>query len=198
MPYPINRLEMPNFFTKDFIEQLKEKINERTTVKLAGDASFSASISLNYACASFGSIIFKQVEGSNWPFLGLTIELFSNGNAKIIIPFPIIPQDSDIDGNAWKQLITCLSEVHAYLFDIIDGFKTLNIFIVMLQKYFDFLKSQNWDGRILIAYRLENIWRKILFFDSSALMNQVKEYGLPFAMQKNAWVPSKLVKRKHE
>jgi hypothetical protein len=194
MPYPLNRMHIENFFEKVFIDSLKQKMNDPTRVELSKGSYFSSSIPFNSVGASFGSVVLRQINPESLPFLGLTFELFRNGNAKIIIPFEFIPYDSESDSLVWKKLISSLEEEDISLFRIIDGFKALSVFVVLLQKYIDFLKSQNWQDKVLIAYRLENTWRTILFFDSSTLINHINEYGVPICQRKNAWVPSRLQK----
>jgi len=150
MPYPINQMDIPQFFEESFIEDLIKKMNDPTKIELTKNVWFLSSIPFNNVSSGYQSIIFRQTSPSSLPYMGLTFELFRNGNVKIIIPFIFIQYESELDSNAWKTLISKLEEEDITLFRIIDGLKTLNIFIVLLQKYFDVLKSQGWHDDILI------------------------------------------------
>lgn len=194
MPYPLGRMEIRSFFEETFVDSMTRKMRGLTKVELAPSSFFSASIPFNSVSASFGSIVFRQVNPRNLPFMGLTFELFKNGNSKIIIPFEFISQDNESESLAWKKLVSSLEEEDTSLFRIINGFKALSVFVILLQKYVDFLKSQDWQDKFLIASRLENTWRTILFFESDTFINHIDKYGVPLCQRENMWIPSTLRK----
>jgi len=194
MPYPLNQLSITQFFEKTFVDNLKNKMNEPTRVELTENTWFSTSIPFNIASAGYRSIIFRQTSPGTLALMGLTFQLFINGNAKIIIPFQYIPFNSELNSVVWKKLIEALEKEDGYLFRFIDGLKMLIVFVVLLEKYFDILKSQGWQDDILIAYRLENTWRTILFFDISAFSKHIDKYGIPVCQRYNTQIPKKLLK----
>jgi hypothetical protein len=184
-----------DFLNKEFADNLKQKMNERTVVELTkGGSKLSGTIPFNSVTASPKSIIFRQVNPGNLEFMTLTFELFRNGNAKIIVPLEFIPYNSEIDSPAWKKLMVSLEKEQGYLSRIIDGFRVLSAFSLLMQKYFDFLKSRNWQDKFLAAYRIENTWRTILFLDSDAFIAHITKYGVPVCQRENAWIPSPLQK----
>jgi hypothetical protein len=189
MPYPLNRIEIDNFWEKDFVDKLKQTMNDPTKIVFTEKMQMEPQIPFNHVAASWKSIILRQVNPGNLRYVTLTFELSSNGNAKIIIPFMFLPHDTERDSPAWRKLISALEEEDASLFHIIDGYKTLSIFVTLLQKYIDILRSQSWQEKILIAYHLENTWRNILFFDSDAFINHIVNFGVPICQRENGWIP---------
>jgi hypothetical protein len=195
MPYPLNRMDIADFFDEIFVDKLKQKLNELTIVELIkGGSNISGTIAFNSVAASPRSIIFRQVNPGQLQFMTLTFELFRNGNAKIIIPFEFMRYDSDMDSPVWKKLIASLQKEDGHLLRIINGFKALTAFSLLLQKYFDFLKSRNWQDELLTAYKIENTWKTILFLDSGTFLDHISKYGVPLCQRKNACIPSALQK----
>jgi hypothetical protein len=189
MPYPLGLLNIDQFTKIAFLESLKKTMNDPTKAKFTDDVQMETQISFNNVGASWRSIIFRQCNPKSLKFTTLTFELFVNGNAKIIIPFEFIPVTSKRTSPAWEKLTTSMIDEDISLFRIIDGFKTLNVFVTMLQKYIDILISQNWQNNILIAYRLENTWRTILFLDSAQFIKHIEANGVPICQRENAWIP---------
>jgi hypothetical protein len=189
MPYPINRITIEPFYGEDFVDKLKSTMNESTKIIIEEKPLMEPQIPFNNVAASWKSVIFRQVNPGNLWRLNLTFELFSNGNAKIIIPFIYLPYEAEHNTLAWEKLISALGEEVEIEFPIIDGHKMLSVFITLLQKYIDILRSQGWKEEFLIAYRLENTWRNILFFDSEAFINHIGKYGVPICQRKNGWIP---------
>ena len=189
MPYPLNRIEIDNFFEKDFVDKLKQTMNDPTKIVFTEKVHMEPRIPFNHASASWKSIIFRQVNPGYLWCVNLTFELFSNGNAKIIIPFTFLPYNNERDSPAWKKLISALEGEDASLFHIIDGHKTLAVFVTLLQKYLEILKSQGWQEGFLLAYQLENTWRNILFFDSDPFINHITNYGVPICQRTDGWIP---------
>ncbi|MCW4017380.1 MAG: ATP-binding protein [Candidatus Bathyarchaeota archaeon] len=195
MPYPLNRMEIDSFFKTKFIDDLKVKMNGVTKIEFSANAHLSASIPFNCTSASYSSVIFRQANTGGLAHMGLTFELYRNGNAKIIIPYQSIPSgNTQSKSPAWEKMISCLKDEDIRLFTIIDGFKALSIFVCLLQHYIDIIKSQNWKGKILLAYRLENTWRTILFFNSNNMIEHIEKYGVSVCQKDNAWIPTRLRK----
>jgi len=190
MPYPLNRLKIPDFYEMGFLKDLNEKINGQTKLEIPDLLSFSSSIPFNNVRASIGSIVFRQINVGSLPFMTLTFELFSNGNAKIVIPLQLIKREANLDTPVWKLLNSKLENEDFDLFLIIDGFKVFSIFITLLQKYFDILKSVGWQDDVLIAYKIDQIWRTILYLESKTMEEHINKYGIPICQRESAWIPS--------
>jgi len=198
MPYPIDRMNIEAFIDEEFVDGIKERMNEQTKIEFKDNFYVSMGIPMNVISASTGSIILRQATIESLPFMGLTFELFNNGNAKIIIPFEYLRWDAELDSAAWTMLISNLEDKYLLrdLYRIINGWKFLNIFLTIMQKYIDFLKSQRWEDEILIAYKIENTWRTILFFDSESMAEHVRKYGVPLCQRENTRIPRNLTKDK--
>ena len=90
-----------------------------------------------------------------------------------------------------KSLRESLGEEVAY-FRIIDGFNLFLTFILILTKYYELLKREEWNEKLIIRYRLENCWRSILFFDSKAFTEHTEKYGSPVSQKDVIVIPDTL------
>lgn len=189
MPYPLNQVEIKDFYETGYVEKLKQTMNESTKIVFSDNVQMGLQIPFNQLAASWKSIVFRQANPGFLWCVNLTFELFSNGNAKIIIPFIFLTNKDEHDSPAWNKLISAFDGEDLSLFYVIDGHKALSVFVTLVQKYVDILRSQNWQGDILVAYRLDNTWRNILFFDSEAFVNHLINFGVPICQRKSGWIP---------
>lgn len=194
MPYPLNRLNIRKFYEKDFLKELKKKFNSKTKIEVPDLFDMTIGIEFNNICASVGSIVFRHIAEGGLSVMTLTFELMKNGNAKIIIPLPLINKDANLDKPVWNVLKSKLEKENPDLFQIIDGFKVLTVFIALMQKYFDILKSVGWQDDLLIAYKFDQIWRNILYLESKTMEEHISKYGIPVCQRESVWIPSILTK----
>jgi hypothetical protein len=192
MTYPLGKLSIDNFLRKEYITLLDSQ-STITYLNKAGEAT--GNVPFNNVATSDNSIIFRQTTPSNLKDLTLTFEFFMNGNAKVIIPFQDIdfwePHKFYEDSEGLKLLRESLGE-DGYVFRIIDGFNLFSIFLFILAKYFELLKREKWNEKLIIKYRLENCWRGILFFDSKAFTEHTEKYGVPVSQKDVIVIPDTL------
>ena len=192
MTYPLRKLLIDDFLRKEYIDSVKSLLDRQSTItifsKEFGEAT--GNIPFNNVTTTYTSIIFRQTTPDSLKDLTLTFEWFVNGNAKVIIPFQYLDLEilSQVYENSTnhKSLLESLGEEVTY-FRIIDGFNLFLTFILILTKYCELLKREEWNEKIIIKYRLENCWRSILFFDSKAFTEHTEKYGIPVS-QKDAIV----------
>lgn len=190
MPYPLERLEIKDFYKKTFVDEFLTYMNDKIEMKVKGKMLFNSNIPFNLLTASNSSIILRQTTAESLPLLSLTFQLFSTGNCKIIIPFKYSKLEEQENSDTCELLMSKLGYDNLHLYKIIEGGNTLPIFVTLLNKYFDFLKSQNWKDEFLIVNRIENIWKTILFFDSKTMSEHINNYGIPFCQRENARIPN--------
>jgi hypothetical protein len=191
MTYPLGKLLIDNFSRKEYIDSVKSLLDRQSTATLFKEfGEATGNIPFNNVTTSYGSIIFRQTTLYSLKDLTLTFEWFVNGNAKVIIPFQYLDLEilSQVYENSTnhKSLRESLGEEAAY-FRIIDGFNLFLTFILILTKYCELVKREEWSDKLIIKYRLENCWRSILFFDSKAFTEHTEKYGIPVS-QKDAIV----------
>ena len=155
----------------------------------------TGNIPFNNVATSSNSIIFRQTTPDNLVYLTPTFEFYMNGNAKVIIPFQYIdfwdlPQFYEGSENL-KLLREALDEEVTF-FRVIDGFNLFLHFFILLTKYYELLKREEWNEKLIIKYRLENCWRSILFFDSKTFTEHIEKYGIPVSQKDVIVIPDTL------
>jgi hypothetical protein len=198
MTYPLGKLLIDNFSMIKYIDSIKTLLDRQSTdipifSKEFGEAT--GNIPFNNVATSPTSIIFRQTRPYNLKDLTLTFEWFVNGNAKVIIPFQYVDLEnlSQVYDNSTnhKSLRESLGEEVTY-FRIIDGYKLFLVFLLILTKYYELLKREEWNEKLIIKYRLENCWRSILFFDSDHFIKHIEKYGIPVSQKDVIVIPDKL------
>lgn len=196
MTYPLGKLSIDNFLRKEYIDSVKSLLDRQSTVTLLKEfGEATGDIPFNNVATSSNSIIFRQTTPDSLKDLTLTFEWFVNGNAKVIIPFRDIdlwePPKFYEDSEGLKLLRESLG-AEGGVFRIIDGFGLYSAFIHILAKYFELLKREKWNEKLIIRYRLENCWRSILFFDSKEFTEHIEKYGIPVSQKDVIVIPDKL------
>lgn len=192
MTYPLEKLLIDNFSRKEYIDSVRSLLDRQSTVTIFSKefGKATGNIPFNNVATTFNSIIFRQTKPDSLKDLTLTFEWFVNGNAKVIIPFQYLDLEilSQVYENSTnhKSLRESLGEEVAY-FRSIDGFNLFLTFILILTKYCELVKREEWNDKLIIKYKLENCWRSILFFDSKAFTEHTEKYGIPVS-QKDAIV----------
>ena len=196
MTYPLGKLSIDKFLRKEYIDSVKSLLDRQSTVTLLKEfGEATGNIPFNNVATSSNSIIFRQTTPDSLKDLTLTFEWFVNGNAKVIIPF----QDIDLweppkfyeDSEGLKLLRESLG-ADGGVFRIIDGFGLYSAFIHILAKYFELLKREKWNEKLIIKYRLENCGWSILFFDSKAFTEHIEKYGIPVSQKDVIVIPDNL------
>lgn len=196
MTYPLGKLLIDNFSRKQYIDSVRSLLDRQSTATLFKEfGEATGNIPFNNVATTFNSIIFRQTKPDSLKDLTLTFEWFVNGNAKVIIPFQYLDLEilSQVYENSTnhKSLRESLGEEVAY-FRIIDGFNLFLTFILILTKYYELLKREEWNEKLIIRYRLENCWRSILFFDSKAFTEHTEKYGSPVSQKDVIVIPDTL------
>jgi len=191
MTYPLRKLLIDDFSREEYIDSGKSLLDSQSTVTLLKEfGEGTGNIPFNNVTTSYTSIIFRQTRPYNLKDLTPTFGWFVNGNAKIIIPFQYIDLERlpkiYKDSKNLKILRESLSE-EVTNFRIIDGFNLFLTFILILAKYYELLKREDWNDKLIIKYRIENCRRSILFFDSKAFTEHTEKCGIPVS-QKNVIV----------
>jgi hypothetical protein len=197
MTYPLGKLSIDNFLGRVDIDSIKTLLDSQSAITyLYEHGEATGNVPFNNVATSSNSIIFRQTTPFNLKDLTLTFEFYKNGNAKVIIPFQYIDILQELptfykDSKNVKLLRESLGEEED-MFRIIDGFNLFSCFLLILGKYFELLKREEWNEKIVIKYRLENCWRSILFFDSKAFTEQTEKYGVPISQKDVIVIPDTL------
>ena len=118
-----------------------------------------------------------------------------NGNAKVVIPFQYIDfwdLPRFYEGSENLKLLREALDEEVTFFRVIDGFNIFLYFLIILSKYHELLKREEWNDKLIIKYRLEECWKSILFFDSNHFIKHIEKYGIPISQKDVIVIPDKL------
>jgi hypothetical protein len=181
----------------EYIDSIKSLLDLQSTIpslnEFFGDGT--GNIPFNNVATSSNSIIFRQTTPDNLVYLTPTFEFYMNGNAKVVIPFQYI-DFRDLppfyEGSENLKLLREALDEEVTFFRVIDGFNLFLHFLIILSKYHELLKREEWNDKLIIKYRLEECWKSILFFDSNHFIKHIEKYGIPISQKDVIVIPDKL------
>lgn len=190
IPHPLDMLYIKNFFTSEQMKELRNHFQKES--KLYG--SISAGIPFENVFFSLNSVILRQTREKKYlPYLTATVQLFANGSAKMVIPFPYlgpskILEDSG-ENEVLSKLLKELTEENLDLYKVIQGGNLCLAFITLSAKYVELLHNWKFEEELLVKYRIDGAWRNVIFFDSERYLEQIEQYGPPICQQDRFEIP---------
>lgn len=188
--------EFDHFYSEEFFEEIKK--NFTTDVKLMEEVDASMTFKFDNFYSNSSSYILRYLEPYDPLHLGLTIELFSNGNMKLILPLneinlidnEYIPS-SYKDSDNLKEFINVLnSQTDMQSLKIIDGFITFLIIMALFNQYCKLLRNNNFKGILKTRLKVLNCNRTILYFDDEEYINFIKVNNLPISLKSVIEIPN--------
>lgn len=189
---PLNKFEFNDFFSETFFKEVIEQFSKKAPIL---SQYLIGNIEINRSYSSLSSYILRQVTPGNSIDLVTTIELFINGNLKVILPLPTIDtenlQHTDPDYfPIIEDFYDLLSEREYENLDIIDANKFFIAFMIIYKQYIQFLKNKNFNDTIGIRFKITNSWRTVLFFNDENYIDFVEKYGCPICIKSEIEIPA--------
>jgi hypothetical protein len=190
---PNESFHFTDFYSKKFFEELIKIFNSPVPL-CKGLEEFETCITLNNFYSSFNSYILRKIINEIGPNeLGVTIEIYENGQMKLLLP---LPQFSDPlfllriynESNYLKEFIQQIKDINNLR--IIDGHSLLLIFANLINQYINLLMRNNFTNKLNVRLRLTNTWKTIIYFDSENYIKFIKQYGLPICIKDEIEMPS--------
>ena len=201
---PHNNFLFKDFYSEKFFYKLCENFRSPLQFILS---PMTADLKFNNFYASLCSYILRYIPEGNIPIDVIdntsTIELFENGNAKILYSIPQLNIDLssnisfDFLPETYKRserFIKFLNILQKYKFrdnsvNIIDGYSFFLYHIVLVNKYLKFLNFNKFKGNMGVRIRISNIQGRLLYFDDDNYLSFLKKYKIPTLIKTEIEVP---------
>ncbi|WP_046756599.1 AlbA family DNA-binding domain-containing protein [Kordia jejudonensis] len=85
-PMPFNSFKFKNFYSSDFFKKVADRFYKGVEVDFQSKNSIAISLGFNSIYHSDGSLIIRPLKEGNLIYKSTTVELFKNGNLKLLIP----------------------------------------------------------------------------------------------------------------
>lgn len=183
---PFNHFFIDRFFEMENLENIKKQFNGEFIAKeclMGKEVSFSGSIKFDSLNTYHNSVSLRFLEGIDLAYNGITLMLDVQGNLKLLVPlndnqcsFEKLPKEYQESMN--KSKIDSLSFIGFLNARIIFG----AIFAVIM-KYIEYLKNEKYKDGFEVKIRLRNCYRKILYIESTTLIEHIKKFNIPICMK---------------
>jgi hypothetical protein len=192
--YPFHKFDFKDFYKKDFYNELFEYFNTPITYiaePMAANVSFKSIQSSMNSYILRGYSIVEQLRN-----VTLTIELFENGNCRLIIPINeyslenlnTIPNRLQKSKSFTYILKKFPIELTQYI-KFIDVHDFFAIITILFNHYFHFLQKQNYKDKLYGRFKLDNTWRKCLVYNSDEFLEFIQKYSLPVCQKPEVEMP---------
>ncbi len=188
---PLNTFSFDDFQSKDFFDKLIDNFLEPVEIF---SQLFTASAELNNFYSSLDSYILRQTNSDNSIDRVGTLELFYNGNMKIMFPIPTLSTESmenipeDYFPN-YENFCNALSKTEKDFLKIIDGNDFFVVFMTFFNQYLRLLKKHDYNEEIGVRFRILDSWRTLLFFNDETYIDSIKKYGPPICLKSEIEIP---------
>lgn len=188
---PLNTFTFDDFQSKDFFDKLIKNFSEQVEIF---SQLFTASVKLNNFYSSLDSYILRQTNSDNSIDRVGTLELFYNGNMKIMFPIPTLSTENwenmreDYFPN-YENFYNALSKTEKDFLKIIDGNDFFVVFMTFFNQYIRLLKKRNYSEEIGVRFRIINSWRTLLFFNDETYIDSIKKHGSPICLKSEIEIP---------
>lgn len=201
---PHNNFMFKDFYSEKFFYKLCESFKSPLQFF---KSTMTADVKLNNFYTSLCSYILRYIPEENIPIdvadNTSTIELFENGNAKILYPIPQLNIDlssnfsSDFFPKIYKnseRFIKFLNILREYKFEynsinIIDGYTFFLYHVILVNKYLKFLNSNKFTSNMGVRLRISNIQGRLLYFNDDNYLSFLKKYKIPVCIKTEIEIP---------
>lgn len=226
-PKPFNNFLFKDFFKSSFFESVANHFygDVNCEIDLGDRQSIPLNIGFNSIYITNDSIIVRPLSENNLIYKGTSIELFRNGNLKLIRPLhdfgindtPKYFENSDVIKYLWKKFVNEEEEEveenenddfhfsYPYInyksqkqhndftnhIRFIDGGDIILFLMIIISQYEKILEENGYDMSQKIGFRarVNNTWRKFIFFDNEKYLQNIKKYNIPLIPKTDIELP---------
>jgi hypothetical protein len=187
----LERSRIADFQMPDFQSKILNLFSEEFNIDEADIGQIKGRMIFNNITLFTNSAIIRNI--SNIAYNTLTLELFSNGCMKFMLPIIVRPISNS---RSYSRILEYIRKCHIDISELelirwvpISDLCTslIGIFI----KYFKFLKEYNCFDDLEIVFEGQNIWRTCLFSDEEAYFDYIQKCSLPIVIKNNIVYPEK-------
>lgn len=192
---PFDAFKINGFYEESFFKQLTDTF--RTPAEFVKNVSANAAFNAIYSSSQ--SYILRHIATPEQEIdLGLTAEIFSNGNMRVIFPMPELPifgkkgvllKPYESSSN-FLEFSHTLTEKDLYMVSVIDTYTLFVVIVTLFRRYASILKASKYKGQLGARIELTETWRKVLFFDQEEYIQHIKEHGVPIGLKSSITIPS--------
>ncbi|MCK4579623.1 MAG: hypothetical protein KAU50_12595, partial [Candidatus Marinimicrobia bacterium] len=188
---PVNKFRVDGFMNKAFIKALRKKFSVITDA-LPGYLDFD-----DYSTSHSSYILRLRSLPKDFTEQTVTLELFNNGSLKMYIPLegmPVpVPEEDLFEIERQFLHLTDfenhLGRAQAARLRVIDGYKLLVSFTVLVEQYLGLLRQKSYVNPLKVRFRLANALHTLLFFDNQGYLDYLNEYGPPICFKDEIEIP---------
>ena len=216
-PSPLDSFQFPLFKEEQFFNSLAKAAFDTSTVKLVDGESpieMTLGLGLNNILTSHDSYILRPVNCESITRKGLTLELFKNGGVKVLMPLNQFKMNSPPEKYSDSIILEKLLDKYAPSlngmdsFDsrssdkrdlndvllfvrLLDGEELILVMMYICSFYRSILVNNGLEDGIDIGFRarVNNCWRKVIFFNDDTFLDFVEKYELPCNPKDNVEMP---------
>jgi len=183
-PYPLGVIETFGIHSSGNIEKLIQQSQIPFVVPIEGIEGTTGHMPFTCARPTLNSIILEQIEPSRAAFNSISVELFYDGRAKLLIPlqyYPSFPRDnlqSPITKQLMSEIIDSDDQNNASCLRFFDIENLWWVVVTLLAYYQHWLGDQPFITDFKCALKINEAWRAVPFFDGDAWGTHVKQFGL--------------------
>lgn len=187
-PRPRNWLTISNLLSADSIQGLVE--NSRKNLKLRisseNDATMGGNVPFDIGYSSQRSVILRQTRYTSVGFNSLSMQLFTDGSAKIYVPIKVVnplepPFEIPKVNQILKDFYSNTYETHA-IANFVDFGNSAVTCAFLIEYYLNWLESQKWTTDLWMNISVTNIWRMVPVIDSIEWAEWIDKTGFPISM----------------
>lgn len=187
-PHPLGVVEKFSMDTASEVEDVLRMSQAPYSIPVGGAETLQGHLPFNAAQPTLSSVILQQIEPSKVAFNSLSVELFSNGRAKFLIPLQFVPElarknlsnvESPEARDALQALFDTDHEDNVQYLRFFDAGKLMMLLVVLMGFYKHWLGDDSPVTDVKAAIEIENAWRVVPFSDDDEWGRHVKRLGLP-------------------
>jgi schlafen family protein len=182
---PVGNIVIKDFFSMECFKEICEIFSSQTSI--LPSEHITASMPFSNVFTSSGSYLIRSIPGPTQSFnFTPTLELFPNGNLKVVMPIPELyiknPESlPEIYQNSphIRVFIQKVPRDVSLFVRIIDGNALYVIFLIIFSLYCKLLKKYKVCEKVTTRFRLSNIARTLLYLDNKDYLDFLTKHGLP-------------------
>jgi hypothetical protein len=198
-PYPEVTVTADVFLT-EYAEKLLERSRLNRPIPLFGVDGITGNAPLVSSQPTHESVILRAADPAQLSSVSPSLEFFTDGRAKILIPLPFLPitiweETEQIKSTAARDVLQSIySETDDQFLSVrlIDVGTTVGSIGTLLSFYLEWLgdKSQITEFRTVV--KIDGLQRTVPFFDSDEWGAHVKKVGLPMINRDHIRIPTRV------